>query len=73
MQQAQGSVPPVNDWQTSDRWFVPAVMAIAIATFIIWFNIMGNVTMALITTCWSADYRLSVRARFSHTNLTRNR
>jgi Cu+-exporting ATPase len=31
-------------------WFVPAVIAIAIATFIIWFNIMGNVTMALITT-----------------------
>jgi len=50
------------------RWFVPAVIAIAIATFIIWFNIMGNVTMALITTV-GADYRLSVRARFSHTNL----
>jgi len=35
-------------------------LAIAIANFIIWFNIMGNVTMALITTGWSADYRLSV-------------
>jgi P-type Cu+ transporter len=31
-------------------WFVSAVIAIAIATFIIWYNIMGNVTMALITT-----------------------
>jgi P-type Cu+ transporter len=31
-------------------WFVPAVIAIAIATFVIWFNIMGNLTMALITT-----------------------
>jgi Cu+-exporting ATPase len=29
---------------------VPAVIAIAILTFILWFNIMGNVTMALITT-----------------------
>ena len=31
-------------------WFVPAVIAIAILTFIVWYNIMGNVTMALITT-----------------------
>ncbi|HEY9710832.1 MAG TPA: heavy metal translocating P-type ATPase, partial [Oculatellaceae cyanobacterium] len=31
-------------------WFVPAVIAVAIATFIIWFNIMGNLTLALITT-----------------------
>jgi len=31
-------------------WFVPAVIAIAIATFIIWYNVMGNVTLALITT-----------------------
>jgi Cu+-exporting ATPase len=31
-------------------WFVPAVITIAILTFIIWFNVMGNVTMALITT-----------------------
>jgi Cu+-exporting ATPase len=31
-------------------WFVPVVIAIAILTFILWFNIMGNVTMALITT-----------------------
>jgi len=30
-------------------WFVPAVIAVAIATFIIWYNIMGNVTLALIT------------------------
>jgi len=30
-------------------WFVPAVIAIAIATFIIW-SFMGNVTLALITT-----------------------
>ncbi len=51
VQQAQGSKAPIQ--RLADRvtgWFVPVVMAIAILTFIIWFNIMGNVTMALITT-----------------------
>lgn len=51
VQQAQGSKAPIQ--RLADRvtsWFVPAVIAIAIATFIIWFNVMGNVTMALITT-----------------------
>jgi Cu+-exporting ATPase len=31
-------------------WFVPGVIAIAILTFIIWFNVMGNLTLAMITT-----------------------
>ncbi|BCX09724.1 MAG: copper-translocating P-type ATPase [Fischerella sp.] len=51
VQQAQGSKAPIQ--KLADQvtgWFVPAVIAIAIATFIIWYNIMGNVTMALITT-----------------------
>ncbi|URD53411.1 heavy metal translocating P-type ATPase [Chroococcidiopsis sp. CCNUC1] len=51
VQQAQGSKAPIQ--RLADRvtgWFVPAVIAIAILTFIIWFNVMGNVTMALITT-----------------------
>jgi Cu+-exporting ATPase len=51
VQQAQGSKAPIQ--RLADRvtgWFVPVVIAIAIATFIIWYNIMGNVTMALITT-----------------------
>ena len=51
VQQAQSSKAPIQ--RLADRvtgWFVPAVIAIAIATFIIWYNIMGNVTMALITT-----------------------
>lgn len=51
VQQAQGSKAPIQ--RLADRvtgWFVPAVIAIAILTFILWFNIMGNVTMALITT-----------------------
>ncbi|MGF1568376.1 MAG: heavy metal translocating P-type ATPase [Nodosilinea sp.] len=51
VQQAQGSKAPIQ--QLADRvtaWFVPAVIAIAITTFIVWYNLMGNVTMALITT-----------------------
>ncbi|MBD2082143.1 heavy metal translocating P-type ATPase [Leptolyngbya sp. FACHB-17] len=51
VQQAQGSKAPIQ--RLADQvtgWFVPAVIAIAIATFILWYNVMGNVTMALITT-----------------------
>lgn len=51
VQQAQGSKAPIQ--RLADRvtgWFVPAVIAIAILTFMLWFNFMGNVTVALITT-----------------------
>ncbi len=51
VQQAQGSKAPIQ--RMADQvtgWFVPAVIAIAIATFILWYNVMGNVTLALITT-----------------------
>jgi Cu+-exporting ATPase len=51
VQQAQGSKAPIQ--RLADRvtgWFVPAVIAIAIAAFVIWFNVMGNLTLALITT-----------------------
>lgn len=50
VQQAQGSKAPIQ--RLADQvtgWFVPAVIAIAIATFVLWYNVMGNVTMALIT------------------------
>ncbi|MBW4631379.1 MAG: heavy metal translocating P-type ATPase [Iphinoe sp. HA4291-MV1] len=51
VQQAQGSKAPIQRLADQvTRWFVPAVITIAIATFIIWYNIMGNVTMALMTT-----------------------
>jgi Cu+-exporting ATPase len=51
VQQAQGSKAPIQ--RLADQvtgWFVPVVIAIAIATFMIWFDVMGNLTMALITT-----------------------
>ncbi|MBD2386695.1 heavy metal translocating P-type ATPase [Cylindrospermum sp. FACHB-282] len=50
VQQAQGSKAPIQ--RLADQvtgWFVPVVMAIAIATFVIWFNFTGNFTLATIT------------------------
>jgi len=50
VQQAQGSKAPIQ--RLADQvtgWFVPAVIAIAIATFIIWFNFTGNLTLATTT------------------------
>ncbi|MCW5316738.1 heavy metal translocating P-type ATPase [Nostoc sp. KVJ3] len=51
VQQAQGSKAPIQ--RLADRvtgWFVPAVIAIAIATFVVWFNFTGNFTLATMTT-----------------------
>jgi Cu+-exporting ATPase len=51
VQQAQGSKAPIQ--RLADQvtgWFVPTVIAIAILTFIIWYDIMGNITLALTTT-----------------------
>lgn len=51
VQQAQGSKAPIQ--RLADRvtgFFVPVVIAIAILTFLIWFNLTGNLTLALITT-----------------------
>ncbi|MEH1822348.1 MAG: heavy metal translocating P-type ATPase [Nostoc sp.] len=50
VQQAQGSKAPIQ--RLADRvtgWFVPAVIAVAIATFVIWFNFTGNLTLATMT------------------------
>ncbi|WP_338430485.1 heavy metal translocating P-type ATPase [Synechococcus elongatus] len=50
VQQAQASKAPIQ--RLADQvtgWFVPAVIAIAILTFVIWFNSLGNVTLALLT------------------------
>ena len=51
VQDAQGSKAPIQ--RLADKvtgWFVPVVIAIAIATFVLWFIIMGNISLALITT-----------------------
>lgn len=51
VQQAQGSKAPIQ--KLADQvtgWFVPVVIAIAIATFILWFNLTGNLTLAITTT-----------------------
>lgn len=51
VQQAQGSKAPIQ--RLADQvtgWFVPVVIAVAIATFIVWFNFTGNLTLALTTT-----------------------
>ncbi|MCY7331666.1 MAG: copper-translocating P-type ATPase, partial [Pseudanabaena sp. CAN_BIN31] len=50
VQQAQGSKAPIQ--RLADRvtgWFVPVVISIAIVTFLIWFNVTGNLTMATIS------------------------
>ena len=51
VQQAQASKAPIQ--KLADMvisWFVPVVMGVAIATFLIWINLTGNLTMSLITT-----------------------
>ncbi len=51
VQQAQGSSAPIQ--RLADQvtgWFVPAVIIIAILTFIIWFSVTGNLSLSLITT-----------------------
>ncbi|TYQ29928.1 heavy metal translocating P-type ATPase [Pseudanabaena sp. UWO310] len=50
VQQAQGSKAPIQrlaDLVTG--WFVPVVISIAIVTFVIWFDVMGNLTLATIS------------------------
>ncbi len=51
VQQAQNSKAPIQ--KLADRvtgWFVPVVMAIAIATFVVWYVTTGNLTLAMLTT-----------------------
>ncbi|MEG4529075.1 heavy metal translocating P-type ATPase [Microcoleus sp. D2_18a_D3] len=50
VQDAQGSKAPIQ--KLADQvtgWFVPVVIAVALATFIIWFNATGNITLAIVT------------------------
>ena len=51
VQTAQGSKAPIQ--KLADQvtgWFVPVVIAIALLTFILWFNLTGNITLSLLTT-----------------------
>jgi P-type Cu+ transporter len=51
VQDAQASKAPIQ--RLADQvtgWFVPVVIAIALLTFILWFNLTGNLTLALLTT-----------------------
>ncbi len=51
VQQAQASKAPIQ--RLADRitqWFVPTVLGIAIVTFLLWFSITGNLTLAMVTT-----------------------
>ena len=51
VQDAQGSKAPIQ--RLADKvtgWFVPVVIAIAIVTFVLWFAITGDISLALITT-----------------------
>ncbi|MEM9977164.1 MAG: heavy metal translocating P-type ATPase [Cyanobacteria bacterium P01_D01_bin.2] len=51
VQAAQGSKAPIQ--KLADQvtgWFVPVVVAIATTTFLLWFNLAGNITLALLTT-----------------------
>jgi len=50
VQEAQGSKAPIQ--RLADQvtgWFVPVVIFIAVFTFIIWFSITGNFTLAMMT------------------------
>lgn len=50
VQEAQGSKAPIQ--RLADQvtgWFVPVVIVIAVITFIIWFSITGNFTLAMMT------------------------
>jgi Cu+-exporting ATPase len=51
VQQAQGSSAPIQ--RLADQvtgWFVPAVIIIAVVTFIVWFSVTRNLSLSLITT-----------------------
>jgi P-type Cu+ transporter len=50
VQQAQNSKAPIQKLADNiTSWFVPAIMAIAITTFVIWFLAIGNFTLAIVT------------------------
>jgi P-type Cu+ transporter len=50
VQQAQNSKAPIQKLADNiTGWFVPAIIGIAITTFVIWFLITGNFTLSIVT------------------------
>ncbi len=50
VQDAQTSKAPIQNLADQvTGWFVPGVIIIAIATFLIWFIVVGNLTLAIVT------------------------
>ena len=50
VQQAQNSKAPIQ--KLADKitgWFVPAILAIAVITFVVWFLAIGNFTLSIVT------------------------
>jgi P-type Cu+ transporter len=49
VQQAQNSKAPIQKLADNiTSWFVPAIIAIAITTFVIWFLVTGNFTLSIV-------------------------
>ncbi len=49
VQQAQNSKSPIQKLADSiTGWFVPAIIAIAITTFVVWFLVIGNFTLSIV-------------------------
>ena len=76
VEQAQGSKAPIQ--RVADLvagYFVPAVIFIAIATFVAWFDFGPDpeLTFALVSACRGADHRLPLRARARHPPLDHGR
>jgi P-type Cu+ transporter len=50
VQQAQNSKAPIQKLADNiTGWFVPAILAIAIITFVVWFLTIGNFTLSIVT------------------------
>jgi P-type Cu+ transporter len=50
VQQAQNSKAPIQKLADNiTSWFVPAILAIAIITFVVWFLAIGNFTLSIVT------------------------
>ncbi len=50
VQQAQNSKAPIQKLADNiTGWFVPAILAIAVTTFVVWFLTIGNFTLSIVT------------------------